>query len=135
MTKYVEHDRGKEKVDHLSPRIGIINVIISRILTEEYSNSTRKSYASSVGVCSIYKNTRFNHNITFNEEDLIDVTSSHDNAFVVVDDIVNFNIKRIQVESGSVVNVLTLEAILGLKVSPKKLNIINIPYKVLKGQL
>lgn len=107
MTKYVEHDRGKEKVDRLSPRIGIINVIISRILTEEYSNSTRKSYASSVGVCSIYKNTRFNHNITFNEEDLIDVTSSHDNAFVVVDDIVNFNIKRIHVESGSVVNVLT----------------------------
>ncbi|XP_022899298.1 uncharacterized protein LOC111412593 [Olea europaea var. sylvestris] len=120
LAKYVKDDRGKQRLDDRPPpRVGVINMIIGDVASGDDSNSARKSYARSVGVCSIQKKARFNQSITFDEEGLIGITHPHDDALVIVGDIADFDVKRVLVDGGSETNVLTWNAFLGLKIPPR----------------
>ncbi|XP_022856078.1 uncharacterized protein LOC111377245 [Olea europaea var. sylvestris] len=56
LAKYVKNDKGKERLkDRPPPRAGVINIIIGDVALDGDSNSDRKSYAHSVGICSIQK--------------------------------------------------------------------------------
>ncbi|XP_022846327.1 uncharacterized protein LOC111369074 [Olea europaea var. sylvestris] len=128
LAKYVKNDRGKQRLDDRPPpRTGVINMIIGGVTSGGVSNSARKSYAHSVGIWSIQKKARCNQSITFDEEDLIGITHSHDDTLVIVGDVANFNVKRVLVDRGSVANVLTWDAFLGLKILPEKLKIVTTP--------
>ncbi|XP_022869682.1 uncharacterized protein LOC111389058 [Olea europaea var. sylvestris] len=134
LAKYVKNDKGKQRLEGLPPpRAGVINMIIEGIASGGDSNSTRKSYARSVGVCSIQKKARFNQSITFDQEDLIDVTHPHDDALVIVGDIADFDVKRLLVDGGSAANVLTWDAFLGLKVPQEKLKMVTTPLQGFGG--
>ncbi|XP_022856802.1 uncharacterized protein LOC111377884 [Olea europaea var. sylvestris] len=135
LARYVKNDKGKQRLEGLPPsRAGVINMIIGGIASGGDSNSARKSYARSAGVCSIQKKARFNQSITFDEGDLIGVTHPHDDALVIVGDITDFDVKRVLVDRGSAANVLTWDAFLGLKVPQEKLKMVTTPYKALEGQ-
>ncbi|XP_022854805.1 uncharacterized protein LOC111376108 [Olea europaea var. sylvestris] len=128
LAKYVKNDRGKQRLEDLSPaRVGVINMIIGGVALGSDSNFARKSYARFVGVCSIQKKVRFNQSITFDEEDLIDITHPHDDALVIVGDMADFNVKRVLVDGESAANVLTWDAFLGLKIFPEKLKMVTTP--------
>ncbi|XP_022867929.1 uncharacterized protein LOC111387585 [Olea europaea var. sylvestris] len=125
LAKYVKNDKGKQRLEGPPPpRAGVINMIIGGITSGGDSNLDRKSYARSIGVCSIQKKARFNQNITFDQEDLIGVTHPHDDALVIVGDIADFDVKRVLVDEESAVNVLTF---LGLKVPQEKLKMVTTP--------
>ncbi|XP_022883330.1 uncharacterized protein LOC111400116 [Olea europaea var. sylvestris] len=99
------------------PRAGVINVIAGG----GDSNSARKKYTRSLGICSIQRKARFSQNNTFGEEDLVSVAHPHDDALVIVGDIADFDVKRVVVDGRSTANVLTWDAFLGLKIPPNKL--------------
>lgn len=80
-------------------------MIIGNIASGRYSNSAKKSYARSIGVCSIQKKARFNQSITFSKEDLISIARIHDDALVVVGDIADFGIRTVLIDRGSTANV------------------------------
>lgn len=82
-------------------------MIIEVIVVSRDSNSTRKSYAHSIGACSIKKKTRLSQNITFGDDDLTSVESPHDDVLVVIDNIANFDVKKVLVDGDSATNVLT----------------------------
>ncbi|XP_022850716.1 uncharacterized protein LOC111372574 [Olea europaea var. sylvestris] len=128
LARYVKNDKSKQRLEGLPPpRAGVINMIIEGIASGGDSNSARKSYARSAGVCSIQKKTRFNQSITFDKGDLIGVTHPHDDALVIVGDIANFDVKRVLVDEGSAANVLTWDVFLGLKVPQEKLKMVTTP--------
>ncbi|XP_022893840.1 uncharacterized protein LOC111408298 [Olea europaea var. sylvestris] len=134
LAKYVKNDRDRQRLEGLPPpRAGVINMIIGEVASSGDSNSTRKSYARSAGVCSIQKKTKFNQSITFDEEDLISITYPHDDALVIVGDIANFDVKRVLVDGGSAANVLTWDAFLGLKIPPEKLKMVTTPLQGFEG--
>ncbi|XP_022891764.1 uncharacterized protein LOC111406607 [Olea europaea var. sylvestris] len=113
LARYVKNDKGKQRLKGLPPpRVGVINMIIGGIASGGDSNSARKSYA----------------------RDLIGVTHPHNDALVIVGDIVDFDVKKVLVDGGSAANVLTWDAFLGLKVSQEKLKMVTTPYKALEGQ-
>ncbi|XP_022888976.1 uncharacterized protein LOC111404395 [Olea europaea var. sylvestris] len=88
----------KQKVDDRPPpRVGVINVITRGIVAGEDSNSARKGYARTVGVCSIQEKA------------------------------------RVLVDGGSAANVLTWEAFVGLKISPKNLKVVSNPLPGFRG--
>ncbi|XP_022865363.1 uncharacterized protein LOC111385218 [Olea europaea var. sylvestris] len=92
--KNVKDNRGKQKVeDYLPPRAGVINVIAEGIAGGGDSNSARKRYAQSLGICSIQRKVRFSQNITFDEEDLVGVAHHHDDDSVIVGYIADFDVK------------------------------------------
>ncbi|XP_022897449.1 uncharacterized protein LOC111411120 [Olea europaea var. sylvestris] len=135
LAKYVKNDKGRQRAEGIPPpRAEVINMIIGGVASGGDSNSARKSYARSVGVCSIQKKARFNQSITFDEEDLIGVTHPHDDALVIVGDIADFDVKGVLVDGGSTTNVLTWDAFLGLKIPQEKLKVVTTPYKALEGQ-
>ncbi|XP_022841825.1 uncharacterized protein LOC111365502 [Olea europaea var. sylvestris] len=135
LAKYVKNDKGKQRFEGLPPsRVGVINMIIGGIASDSDSNSARKSYARSVGDCSIQKKVRFNQSITFDQEHLIGITHPHDDALVIVGDIVDFDVKMVLVDGGSAANVLTWDAFLGLKIPQEKLKMVTTPYKALEEQ-
>ncbi|XP_022858260.1 uncharacterized protein LOC111379153 [Olea europaea var. sylvestris] len=109
----------------LLTKAGVINVIVGGIAVGGDSNSARKGYALTVRVCSIQEKARFHQNIIFNEEDLIGVATSHNDTLMIVDDIANFDVKRVLVDGGSAANILTWEAFVGLKFFPKKLKVVS----------
>ncbi|XP_022865324.1 uncharacterized protein LOC111385183 [Olea europaea var. sylvestris] len=134
LTKYVKNDRGKQKVDDRAPpRVRVIIVIAGGTAAGGDSNSDRKGYAHTIGVCSIQEKARFHQNITFNEKDLIGVAMPHDDALVIVGDIANFDVKKVLVDGGSAVNVLTWEAFMGLKISLEKLKAVSTPLQGFGG--
>lgn len=67
----------------------------------------RKSYTHSIRIYSIQKKARFSQSIAFSEEDMVGVAYPHNDALVIVDDIVDFDVKRVLVDGGSAANVLT----------------------------
>ncbi|XP_022843354.1 uncharacterized protein LOC111366905 [Olea europaea var. sylvestris] len=106
--KYVKDNRGKQKMeDRPPPRARVINMITGGLAGGEDSNSARKSFACSLGICSIQKKARFSQSITFGEEDLIGVAHPLDDALLIVGDIADFDVKRVLVDGESVANVLT----------------------------
>ncbi|XP_022880799.1 uncharacterized protein LOC111398076 [Olea europaea var. sylvestris] len=134
LAKYVKNDKGRQRVEGLPPpRAGVINMIIGGVASGGDSNSARKSYARSVGVCSIQKKARFNQSITFDEDDLIGVTHPHDDALVIVGGIADFNVKRVLVDGGSAANVLTWDAFLGLKIPQERLKVVTTPLQGFGG--
>lgn len=58
---------------------------------------------------------------------MIGITHPHDDALVIVGDIADFDVKRMLVDGGSTVNVLTWDAFLGLKISSEKLKMVTTP--------
>ncbi|XP_022874021.1 uncharacterized protein LOC111392857 [Olea europaea var. sylvestris] len=135
LAKYVKNDKGRQRVEGIPPpRAGVINMIIGGVASGGDSNSARKSYARSLGVCSIQEKARFNQSITFDEEDMIGVTHAHDDALVIVGDVADFDVKRVLVDGGSAANVLTWDAFLVLKIPQERLKVVTTPYKTLKGQ-
>lgn len=73
------------------------------------------------------KKARFSQSIAFSEEDMVGVAYPHNDALVIVDDIVDFDVKRVLVDGGSAANVLTWDAFLGLKISQEKLKMVITP--------
>ncbi|XP_022883407.1 uncharacterized protein LOC111400214 [Olea europaea var. sylvestris] len=59
----------------------------------------------------------------------------HDDALVIVGDIVDFDIKRVLVDRGSAINVLTWDAFLGLKIFPDNLKTVTTPLQGFGGPL
>lgn len=57
------------------------------------------------------------------------MASLHDDALVIIDDIENFNVKRVLIDGDSVTNVLTWEAFVGFKISLKRLIVVSISFK------
>ncbi|XP_022843440.1 uncharacterized protein LOC111366995 [Olea europaea var. sylvestris] len=56
LAKYVKNDRGRQRLKGIPPpRSRVINMIIGGVASGGDSNSARKSYARSAGVCSIQK--------------------------------------------------------------------------------
>ncbi|XP_022897676.1 uncharacterized protein LOC111411368 [Olea europaea var. sylvestris] len=134
LAKYVKNDKGRQRVEGIPLlRAGVINMIIGGVAPGGDSNSARKSYAHSVGVCSIQKKERFNQSITFDKEDLIGVTHPHDDALVIVGDIADFDVKRVLVDGGSATNVLTWDAFLGLKIPQERLKVVTTPLQGFGG--
>ncbi|XP_022846207.1 uncharacterized protein LOC111368948 [Olea europaea var. sylvestris] len=120
LAKYVKNDKGKQRLEGLPPpRAGVINMIIGGIASGGDSNLARKSYARS--------------SITFDKEDLIGITHPHDDALVIVGNIADFDVKRVLVDGGSVANVLTWDAFLGLKVPQEKLKMVTTPIQGFGG--
>ncbi|KAL2506050.1 Ribonuclease H [Abeliophyllum distichum] len=91
-------------------------------------NSARKNYARVNRSTSVDKNEKFSQNITFNDEDLEGVTCPHDDALVIVADIADFDVKRVLVDNGSAVDVITWKVFLGLKISPSKIKLFITPH-------
>ncbi|KAL2518203.1 Uncharacterized protein Adt_14450 [Abeliophyllum distichum] len=116
----VDKEKGKEAEyrQQPPPRTGVINVIVGGITAGGDSNSAWKSYARGNRSTLVDKNERFNQNITFNDEDLEDVTCPHDDALIIVADIVDFDVKRVLADNGSAANVMSWKVFLGLKISP-----------------
>ncbi|XP_022892274.1 uncharacterized protein LOC111407172 [Olea europaea var. sylvestris] len=134
LVKYVKNDRDRQRLEGIPPpRAGVINMIIGGVASGGDSNSVRKSYARSAGVCSIQKKARFNQSITFDEEDLIGIAHPHDDALVIVGDIVVFDAKRVLVDGGSAANVLIWDAFLGLKIPLEKLKMVTTPLQGFGG--
>ncbi|KAL2518364.1 Uncharacterized protein Adt_14611 [Abeliophyllum distichum] len=73
------------------------------------------------------KNKRFNQNITFSDEDLNGVICPHDDALVIVADITDFDVKRVLVDNGSIVDVMSWKVFIGLKLSPSKIKPFTTP--------
>ncbi|KAL2506217.1 Integrase catalytic domain-containing protein [Abeliophyllum distichum] len=86
-----------------------------------------KSYARSSGVGSNQKKTRSSQDITFGEKNLIGVVYSHDDALVITGDIADFDVKSVLIDNGSATNVLTWDALLGLKAPLEKLRPVITP--------
>ncbi|XP_022853880.1 uncharacterized protein LOC111375311 [Olea europaea var. sylvestris] len=104
LSKYVKDNRGKQKMENCPPhRVGVINMITGGLAGGGDSNSARKTYARSLGICSIQKKARFSQS-TFGEEDLVGMAHPHDDALVIVGNIANFNVKRAFVDGGSAAN-------------------------------
>ncbi|XP_022858608.1 uncharacterized protein LOC111379468 [Olea europaea var. sylvestris] len=56
LAKYVKNDKSRQRVEGIPPpRVGVINMIIGGVASDDDSNSARKSYARSLRVCSIQK--------------------------------------------------------------------------------
>lgn len=104
------------------PHLGPINVIIKRMATGGNSNSSRNSYARSIGICTIQKNAWFSQSFTFNEEDSIAVATPYDDVLVVVGDIEFWHEEGVG-RCGSPANVLIWEAFVELKIFPENLKI------------
>lgn len=98
-------------------------MVIGRITAGGDSNTARKIYELSFEVCSIQK-----------KADLIGIASSHDDA-LVMEVTKYFDVKRMLDDGESAMNVLIWEAILCLKIFPRILKVVTIPFKVLEGQL
>ncbi|KAL2462034.1 Beta-porphyranase [Abeliophyllum distichum] len=97
------------------------------------SNSTRKSYTQSSGVGTNQKKTRFSQDITFGEKDPIGIVYPHDDALVITGDIADFDVKRVLIDNGSAADVLTWDALLGLKAPLEKLRPVNTPLQGFGG--
>ncbi|KAL2526905.1 Uncharacterized protein Adt_11959 [Abeliophyllum distichum] len=91
------------------------------------SNLVQKNYAQASGSNSIDKNERFSQNITFRGENLKVATCPHDNALVIVADIVDFDVKKVLVDNDSAENVISWIVFLGLKISLSKINHVTTP--------
>ncbi|KAL2517763.1 Uncharacterized protein Adt_14010 [Abeliophyllum distichum] len=74
------------------------------------SNSARKRYARSSGIGSNQMKTIFSQDITFGEKDLIRMVCPHDDALVIIGDIIDFDVKRVLIDNGSAVDVLIWDA-------------------------
>ncbi|XP_022872613.1 uncharacterized protein LOC111391599 [Olea europaea var. sylvestris] len=133
LVKYVKNDTGRRLEGIPPPRAGVINMIIGGVASGGDSNSARKSYARSTGVCSIKKKARFNQSITFDEEDLIGITHPHNDALVMVGDIADFDVKRVLVDGESAANVLTWDAFLDLKIPPEKPKMVTTSLQGFRG--
>ncbi|KAL2518389.1 Reverse transcriptase domain-containing protein [Abeliophyllum distichum] len=129
LPKSIHKEKGKEAEyrQQPPPRAGVINVIVGGIAIGGDSNSARKNYARGNRSTSLNKNERFSQNITFNDEDLKGVTCPRDDALVIVADIVDFYVKRVLVDNGSAVDVMSWEVFLGLKISPSKIKHVTTP--------
>ncbi|CAI9759472.1 unnamed protein product [Fraxinus pennsylvanica] len=81
----------------------------------------------------VKKKARFNQIITFGEDDFIGLVTPHDDALVVVDDIVDYNVKIVLVDGGSASNILTWEVFVGLKISLENLKAVSTPLLGFRG--
>ncbi|KAL2474431.1 Uncharacterized protein Adt_35167 [Abeliophyllum distichum] len=100
----------------------LLTKLLSQHKHDSYAKSiARNNYAQVNRYTSVDKNERFSQNITFNDEDLKDVTCPHDDALVIVADIADFDVKRVLVDTGSAADVMSWRVFLGLRISPSKI--------------
>ncbi|KAL2464947.1 Uncharacterized protein Adt_40798 [Abeliophyllum distichum] len=106
-------------------RAGVINVIVGGSTGGGDSKNSRKGYARSLYVNSIGVSIRFGQSVTFNDDDLEGVSLPHDDVLVITDDIADFDVRRVFVDTGSAANVMSWEAFKGLKIPTDRLKSIN----------
>ncbi|KAL2455271.1 Uncharacterized protein Adt_47358 [Abeliophyllum distichum] len=95
--------------------------------SKDDSNLVQKNYAQASGSNSIDKNERFSQNITFRGENLKVATCPHDDALVIVANIVDFDVKKVLVDNGNAANIISWIVFLGLKISLSKIKHVTTP--------
>ncbi|KAL2455272.1 Uncharacterized protein Adt_47359 [Abeliophyllum distichum] len=91
------------------------------------SNLVQKNYAQASGSNSIDKNERFSQNITLRGENLKALPCPHDDALVIVANIVDFDVKKVLVDNGNAANIISWIVFLGLKISLSKIKNVTPP--------
>ncbi|KAL2513089.1 Uncharacterized protein Adt_18689 [Abeliophyllum distichum] len=106
---------------------GIINIIIGGTAVGGDSRNSRKGYTRLIHVNPIGVSSRFGQSITFNDEDLEGISFPHNDALVITGDILDFDVKCVLVDTGSIANVFSWEAFKALKILINRLKSINAP--------
>ncbi|XP_043714981.1 uncharacterized protein LOC122663369 [Telopea speciosissima] len=98
------------------------------------SSNSRKNHARMVGLTeTTSKKRKAEQQITFSDEDLVDIQLPHDNALVVKMIVTNCSVARILVDNGSFVNILYYDAFLKMQLTPEMLKKIDSPLYEFNG--
>ncbi|KAL2497677.1 Uncharacterized protein Adt_23227 [Abeliophyllum distichum] len=122
-------NQGKRKVEEVEEKrwVGVIHVIVGGSAAGKDSRNARKDYARSLQINLIKSSSRFSQPIKFDDKDLLGISFPHDDALVITGDIVDFDVKRVLVDTGRASNVLSWNTFKALKISIDRLKPVNTP--------
>ncbi|XP_022888990.1 uncharacterized protein LOC111404411 [Olea europaea var. sylvestris] len=118
--------KGLEDRENKKPTASTINIIVGGPASGGDSSSGRKQYARQPPIISTPDLGR-TEDLTIGMDDLEGIALPHDDAFVIIAIIANFEVKRILVDNGNAANVLSHEAVVQMGISSKQLKPVKTP--------